>query len=70
MEGMLYFKDFFYINVVNLIFFESQKNTILQGKWSKKIFGMKRVNIQPEVMQIIVAANGDQTKHMSSEVAS
>ena len=43
MEGMLYFRDFFYINVVNLIFFEGQKNTILQGKWSKKFLGIKGV---------------------------
>ena len=45
MEGMLYFRDFFYINVVNLIFFEGQKNTILQGRWSKKFLDIQRVNV-------------------------
>ena len=51
MEGMLYFRDFFYINVVNLIFFEGQKNTILQGKWSKKFLGIKGVKDPPLFMR-------------------
>ena len=43
MEGMLYLDNSKKIRTDNFDFLKLEKNTILQGKWSKTIFGIKRV---------------------------
>ena len=43
MEGMWYLDNSKKIRTDNFDFLKLEKNTILQGKWSKTIFGIKRV---------------------------
>ena len=45
MEGMLYLDNSKKIRTDNFDFLKLEKNTILQGKWSKKFLGIKGIKI-------------------------